>query len=234
MSPDIPAVEMHIVEMTNAYRAKHKLAPVEHNPQLALAARAFAKYLARNDKFSHTADGRGPAERAKKSGYDYCQIAENLALNQDSRGFTPEGLAASAVEGWINSPGHRKNLKARHVTDIGVAVATSADRIPKFISVQLFGRPSSKLYSFQISNSSGLSVSYSFGGETHSVAPDMAVKHSSCMPGTLAFTRAGSWFSGTALNEKHKAANGKVFHLSKDKAKGVRVSVGVSEKVGGR
>ncbi|MEQ1710072.1 MAG: CAP domain-containing protein, partial [Hyphomicrobium sp.] len=139
--PDVPQVEVAIVELTNAFRREHKLGEVKANAALAKAARDYAAFLARSGTFSHTADGREPSARAESAGYQYCQVAENLALNLDSRGFESRALAGQAVEGWKNSPGHRKNLLAPHVVEIGVAVVRAPDKDPKFISVQVFGRP---------------------------------------------------------------------------------------------
>ena len=109
--PDLPQTEIAIVEMTNAFRKENKLGEVKPNTALAAAARAFADYLAKTGKFAHEADGREPAARAEQ-GYRYCLVAENLALNLDSRGFETRQLARDAVEGWKDSPGHRANLLA--------------------------------------------------------------------------------------------------------------------------
>ena len=73
LTPDIPKVEIAIVEMTNAIRREQKLAAVKTNPQLINAARAYAKFLASKDLFSHSADGRQPAARAADAGYQYCE-----------------------------------------------------------------------------------------------------------------------------------------------------------------
>ena len=54
---------------------------------------------AKTGKFAHEADGREPSERAEAQGYRYCLVAENLALNLDSRGFETRQLAGDAVEG---------------------------------------------------------------------------------------------------------------------------------------
>ena len=51
-----------------------------------------------------------PPQRAEAQGYRYCTVAENLALNLDSRGFETRQLARKAVEGWKASPGHRANM----------------------------------------------------------------------------------------------------------------------------
>ena len=139
--PDLPQTEIAIVEMTNAFRKESRLGEVKPNAALTAAARAFAEYLAKTGKFAHEADGRQPAQRAEAAGYRYCLVAENLAMNLDSRGFETRALARAAVEGWKNSPGHRANMLQPTVTEIGVAVARAPDKDPKFISVQLFGRP---------------------------------------------------------------------------------------------
>ena len=153
--PDLPQTEIAIVEMTNAFRKDNKLGALKPNAALTAAARAFADYLGKSGKFGHEADGRQPAQRAEAQGYRYCTVAENLALNLDSRGFETQQLAREAIEGWKGSPGHRANMLRPHVTEIGVAVVRAPDRDPKFISVQLFGRPESLKIQFTIENQAG-------------------------------------------------------------------------------
>ena len=161
--PDLPQTEIAIVEMTNAFRKENRLGEVKPNAALIAAARAFAQYLARTGKFAHEADGREPAERATAQGYRYCLVAENLALNLDSRGFQTRQLAGHVLKGWKESPGHRANLLQATATEIGVAVVRAPDRDPKFISVQLFGRPEALKVSFRIENRSGVTVRYRLG-----------------------------------------------------------------------
>ena len=105
ITPDIAAAEAAIVEMTNAFRAENKLAPVRSNPTLQAAARAYAKKLGTFEALSHTADGTTPAERVAKVGYRYCQVGENLASILDTRGFSADDYARRAVQGWENLPG---------------------------------------------------------------------------------------------------------------------------------
>lgn len=217
--PDIPKVEIAIVEMTNAFRRENKLGEVRANPALAKAARAYAEFLARSGTFSHTADGREPSARAETAGYEYCQIAENLALNLDSRGFETRALAGQAVEGWKNSPGHRKNMLAPHVVEIGVGVVRAPDKDPKYISVQLFGRPKSMTYQFKIANVSAAEVAYTFGGETHVLKPRFAVTHSACLPGEVAFKVPDAARPAPALKARYQARDGLVYTL-KATAKG--------------
>jgi len=191
MLPDLPQTEVAIVEMTNAFRIEHKLGAVKPNAALTAAAKAFADYLAKTGKFTHAADGRAPHERALAQGYRYCLVSENLALNLDSRGFESRRLAREAVEGWKTSPGHRANMLQPGATEIGVGIARAEHRSPKFISVQLFGRPESLKVQFTIENRAGTPVSYTLGEETETLPMRATVTHTSCDPAELTFERAG-------------------------------------------
>jgi hypothetical protein len=191
MLPDLPQTEIAIVEMTNAFRKEQKLGALKPNAALTAAARAFADYLGKSGKFAHEADGRQPAQRAEAHGYRYCTVAENLALNLDSRGFETKDLARKAVEGWKASPGHRANMLRPYVTEIGVAVVRAPDRDPKFISVQLFGRPDSLKVTFRIENRAGAEVRYKLGEEAASLPPRTIATYTRCEPDKLIFEKAG-------------------------------------------
>ena len=228
--PDLGTTELAIVELTNAFRREQKLAPVTVNAQLTQTARAYATFLARRDLFSHTADGRQPAQRATEAGYRYCEIAENLALNQDSRGLEARELASKAMTGWINSPGHRANLMADGVTEIGVAVAQSSDPVPKFISVQVFGRPRSLEIEFQVSNSTATAVSYTFGGKTHDLSPRLSITHQSCRAGPLVFSSGGGLLSTPRQLGSFASSDGQLYVVRDDGHGGVKIDVRQREK----
>jgi hypothetical protein len=185
ITPDIPAAEVAIVEMTNAFRKKHKLAAVRPNPQLEAAAREYARVLAGSRDLSHTLQGTTPATRAQKAGYAYCQIAENLAIASDSRGFTARDYAGRALRGWEGSPSHRKNLMLPHLTDIGVAVMRAAPDDPRYIAVQLFGRPRSTRYEFKVRNTGTKKVAYEFAGKRYSLEREQYTAHKACLPGSI-------------------------------------------------
>jgi uncharacterized protein YkwD len=229
--PDTPTVEAAIIEMTNAYRGRQRLGSLRQSPALTRAARAYAAYLAKNGQFSHTADGRQAGDRITSAGYDWCQIGENLALNEDSRGFEPRALAQRSVEGWINSPGHRANMVAPNVTEIGVGVVSAPGKYPKFISVQLFARPKSLEYEFQVSNTTRQSIGYTFNGEAHEIKPSYAVTHSSCNPSEISFDSYGEGFSAQRLSMRYEALDGLVYMLKPDPANGVRVEIAPRERI---
>ncbi|MBD2089205.1 pre-peptidase C-terminal domain-containing protein [Microcoleus sp. FACHB-1515] len=102
-----------IVQRTNAFRESKGLPALAVNTQLTQAAHAYARSLAIDDNWSHTGkDGSSPWDRIKAAGYDFSQAAENLAAGHTT--------AESAMRGWINSPGHRANMLAYQVQEIGV------------------------------------------------------------------------------------------------------------------
>lgn len=212
--PDIPKAEAAIIEMTNAFRRSEKLGDVKPNAELTLAARLFAEYLAKTGRFAHEADGRKPAERAKAAGYKYCILSENLALNLDSRGFTTKALAGQAVEGWKNSPGHRKNMVEPNVTEIGVGIARAADKDPKFLSVQLFGRPESFKFQFRIENKAAVPVTYTALGQQHTLEPRVIATHTACTAGDIVFDRAGNWLTGAKIESQFQARSGTTYVLT--------------------
>ena len=170
--------------MTNAFRAQNKLAPVRQNPKLTAAARAYAKTLTGYRALSHTADGTTPSDRVAAAGYRYCQVGENLATILDTRGFTAGEYAKRAVQGWENSPGHRKNMLDPDAMDTAVAVARSACT-GRYYAVQMFGRPRSATYSFQVANQSGSVGRYQFAGKEFELQPRGTRTHEHCRAAPL-------------------------------------------------
>lgn len=225
--PDVPAVEQAVIEMTNAYRRENKLSEVRANPELTRTARAYATFLAKNKAFSHTADNRDVGARAKASGYAWCSIGENLAMNLDSRGFETRALARQTVEGWINSPPHKENLLGRSYTEVGVGVVEAPDKNPKYITVQVFGRPQSLKFRFQIANATGQPIVYAFDGEDHDLRPNMSVTHTSCSPGTLDFRKPGT----KTIAARFVASDQTVYTLRSEPQKGIKVDVSARTKL---
>ena len=205
MLPDLPQTEIAIVEMTNAFRKDNKLGALKPNPALTAAARAFAEYLGKSGKFGHEADGRQPAQRAAAHGYRYCTVAENLALNLDSLGFETLQLARQAIEGWKGSPGHRANMLRPNVTEIGVAVVRAPDLDPKFISVQLFGRPEALKVEFDVDNQAGTTVRYRLGEDAITLPAHTIATYTRCDPDKLTFEKAGP------AAQSHEPRNGDRF-----------------------
>jgi uncharacterized protein YkwD len=183
---DAKAVAQQIVEQTNAFRAEEKQAALKVNDRLAAAAQSFAEFMARTHKYSHTADGRQPSERTAAARYEHAVISENIAFHFNSRGFETDVLSKKMTQGWIDSPGHRKNMVDRDVTEIGVGVARADNGI--YYGVQLFGRPKSMQVTIRITNRAGRLLKYTIDDEAFEIDSLVERRHVRARPGVLRFT----------------------------------------------
>ena len=225
ITPDLPQAEAAIVEQTNEFRASQQLAALKSEPLLAEAARAYARFLAASTLFTHEADGRRPVDRIKAAGYQPCAVAENLAWHSDARGFETLQLARANVLGWKGSPGHRKNMLMQHAVDTGVAIVKARTE-EKYFAVQLFGRPMSLQYSFDIVNATGRTVGYSISGQEKLIEPRIIRTHTECDPATLEFQLKPGGLLTKAVTARFQAQAGQVFRLGGAKDGPITVEVG--------
>lgn len=101
-----------VVELTNAERVDAGCAPLGTDSRLAAAAQGHAEDMSANSYFDHVSrDGRRFDDRISAQGYP-SPGGENIARGQES--------AAEVVQGWMNSPGHRRNIEDCDFTTIGV------------------------------------------------------------------------------------------------------------------
>lgn len=98
----------------NAFRTRNGLEPLGLDRRLSQAAATQSAAMAARDQMGHNVDGRLPG-RVQAVGYDWEALAENLG-----RGYPSY---AAAMQGWIDSPDHRRNLLNPRVTHLGVAAA---------------------------------------------------------------------------------------------------------------
>ncbi|MGZ9075519.1 MAG: CAP domain-containing protein [Burkholderiaceae bacterium] len=183
---DTAEVARRVVVATNEFRRQENLPSTGHAPQLASAARYFADFMARTGKYGHTADGTEPAARAKRFGYEYCIVAENIAQFHRADGIATAELADRLFNGWQNSPEHRRNILDPHVTETAVVVARSA-KTDYYYAVQLFGRPVSQSIDFKVTNQAGVAVSYALDGQTLQLPARTTVTHRVCKPAAFEF-----------------------------------------------
>lgn len=140
--------------------------------------------MAKTDQYGHAADGSEPAQRAQNFGYNYCAVAENIAYQFKSTGFSTQDLAQRFFEGWRNSPGHRKNMLDPDVTETAIAIARSA-KTGRHYAVQLFGRPKSRTIEFSIENRTAASIEYTFDGESFRTDHGVRRTHQHCKQAEL-------------------------------------------------
>lgn len=108
------------------------LGPLDKHPALVAAAQKHSEDNARMGDLTHTgSDGSRSSDRVSREGYDYNSVRENIAWGYSS--------ARSVVMGWMCSDGHRRNIMACDISDIGVGIATGRDG--RYYHTQVFACP---------------------------------------------------------------------------------------------
>ncbi|WNO70704.1 sigma-70 family RNA polymerase sigma factor [Streptomyces sp. AM8-1-1] len=104
-----------VLSLVNKERAAAGCGPLSGNGRLDTAARRHSEDMAAKNYFSHTSqDGRSPGDRITAAGYQWRTYGENIARGQQS--------AASVMESWMNSPGHRANILNCAFTNMGLGL----------------------------------------------------------------------------------------------------------------
>ncbi len=216
-SAKLARVAKGIGKATNQFRQQHDRSKVRVNTDLSRAAQYFAEYLARTGKFSHTADGKEPWERVADYGYEYCLVAENIAVRYSSSGYTARDLVRGFMKSWRNSPGHRKNMLNPDITEIGVGVARSKEG--KYYAVQDFARPKSATVRFRISNRTNTPIDYSVDGKNYTIRPRYTITHWRCRQSRLRVQLpGGSQTTSTQGGEEFRARNGSTYVVRKNRS----------------
>jgi len=92
-----------VLSLSNQERAKVGAPAMCLNNALNRAAKKHSDDMARTRKLTHTgSDGSSPGKRVTREGYQWNAVAENVASGYSS--------ASAVVKGWMNSPGHKKNI----------------------------------------------------------------------------------------------------------------------------
>jgi uncharacterized protein YkwD len=133
------AVQSVLVNI-NAVRAKAGCGPLTLNKALMATAESHARNMAEDNFFGHRdKSGKGFPSRVRAKGYRLSLAAENIAAGQK----TPE----KAVQAWLDSPSHRKNIMNCRFRETGIAMVYQPDDKPfrgqsmglRYYWVQVFG-----------------------------------------------------------------------------------------------
>jgi uncharacterized protein YkwD len=123
------AEEKILLDAANRERAAAGLHALKWNDALAAAARQHAQLMARENALSHQLPGEPPLDqRAAQAGAKYAMLAENVAIGPD-----PEEIH----DGWMHSPGHRRNILNADLTAIGIGTTRGTGGL---FAVQDFSR----------------------------------------------------------------------------------------------
>lgn len=129
--------QQQVLDLTNAERAAAGCGAVALNPTLNAVADAHSEDMAVNDYFDHTGlNGSQPWDRVAAAGYSARGSGENIAKGYSS--------AADVVAGWMDSPGHRRNMLDCQWTELGVGYAegsSTSGNIRPLYWTQVFATP---------------------------------------------------------------------------------------------
>lgn len=131
-------VESITLALINQERTTHGGRVLIQVEELTTFARSHSEDMATRGYFSHdTPEGLTPRERASIKGVSCWQMSENIYAGSLNRGYTNEELAQRAVESWMGSTGHRRNILDPLSSRAGVGVAIS-DRREEILFTQVF------------------------------------------------------------------------------------------------
>lgn len=117
-SPETAQMEAQIRQRINEIRQQQGLSELQVNEKLAVVARRYSQQMAEEDFFSHTSPGGSTlVKRVQSAGIIYSMVGENLFKSTN----IPQPVGA-AVEGWMDSPGHRENILRPQYRETGIGV----------------------------------------------------------------------------------------------------------------
>lgn len=114
-SPHSATLESEVVELVNRERTAKGCRPLRVDGRLTNSARLHSREMAESGQLTHNSpNGTSPWQRMARAGYAKSG-AENIA-----RGFL---TAQTAVQGWMGSSGHRRNILDCRLVATGVGVS---------------------------------------------------------------------------------------------------------------
>ena len=123
----VAELEQHVHRLINQQRTSNGSPALEWDDRLAAVARAHSHDMDERGFFDHrTPEGLDPTDRLNRAGHR-CRkgyrygIAENIAVETNLRNVRV--TADNAVQAWMRSPGHRKNILSREYDTTGVGAA---------------------------------------------------------------------------------------------------------------
>ena len=116
----LSSLESGVLQQLNAIRAQHGLQPVHINARLTAASDQHSREMAAKGYFEHSSvDGTAFWKRIQRyygpAGHSYWSVGENLLWS------APDVDPRRALQLWMASPEHRKNILTPEWREIGVA-----------------------------------------------------------------------------------------------------------------
>jgi len=103
---EIESLEQQCFDEVNRVRRNRRLPRLNFSEELLPVARGYSRRMAEQHFFSHSdPEGRTVRERVDEADIKWRIVGENLAY---SNGYL--NPVAASVSGWMESPGHRRNI----------------------------------------------------------------------------------------------------------------------------
>ncbi|MDR0293752.1 MAG: CAP domain-containing protein [Oscillospiraceae bacterium] len=128
----LKSFEEEVARLVNIERANRGLPALKLNWELSRVARYKSQDMIDKKYFSHDSPTYGtPFKMIESFGIKFSAASENIAYGQKT--------AAAVMKDWMNSPGHRSNILAANVTQVGVGAAKAGNGTLYW--TQMFIRP---------------------------------------------------------------------------------------------
>ena len=125
---DLDHIRAQALALMNQSRKEAKLPPLALDPKLNKAAQGHASDMLKRNYYGHSSpEGKSVADRYMQAGGNrWFLTAENIAKFTRSPPPVTDNLLKHLQESWMNSPGHRKNILLKGLTEFGFGIATDA------------------------------------------------------------------------------------------------------------
>lgn len=119
----LTALESATLRRVNKERAARGLRSLSPVADMQAIARAHSNDMSTRGYFAHNdSDGVTPMQRAARAGIRWAAFGENIATTSKRAGRSDEELASWAVDDWMESEGHRRNILDPEYTETGLGV----------------------------------------------------------------------------------------------------------------
>lgn len=137
---DLASLRAEALALVNEARSRHGLDPLQVTERLSTAAQVHAEDMLERNYYSHTSpEGEDVGDRYReRGGSRWKKVAENIARCNGCPSVPTAERVSEFHEGWMNSPGHRRNILARELESFGFGIIGENGRQ---FAVQTFAGP---------------------------------------------------------------------------------------------
>lgn len=138
---ELDRIRQQALALVNQSRKQQNLPPLVLEAKLNKASQGHAEDMLKRKYFAHSSpEGKTTADRYRLAGGGkWLVTAENIATFTNTPAPITDAFLKQVQERWMNSPGHRKNILLRGLTEFGFGIAVDAGG--NLYAVQNFAGP---------------------------------------------------------------------------------------------